>query len=145
MSTRTLPRHDVKISSLAAHGRQRIEWAANQMPVLASIRERFATERPLAGLSVGACLHVTSETANLMSPSRRAAPTFRSAPAIPFRLRTTWPPRSSPSTSWRPSRSKARKTNRITGTFDEILDSRPQVTMDDGCDLVTAFHRDTRI
>src|ERR1700748_2357970 len=50
----------------ADSGRSRIEWADGQMPVLRSIRERFARERPLAGVVVGACLHVTSETANLV-------------------------------------------------------------------------------
>src|SRR6476661_4278538 len=66
MAIRTLPRHDVKDIGLASRGRQRIEWAAAQMPVLALIRERFAAERPLANLKVSGCLHVTTETANLM-------------------------------------------------------------------------------
>ncbi len=57
---------DVKDLSLAEGGRRRIEWAGREMPVLRSIRERFVKERPLAGLRVSACLHVTSETANLM-------------------------------------------------------------------------------
>ena len=52
--------------ALAPAGKRRIEWADRQMPVLTAIRERFAAERPLAGLRVAACLHVTSETANLM-------------------------------------------------------------------------------
>src|SRR5437763_9134697 len=51
---------------VADSGRNRIDWADGQMPVLRSIRERFARERPLEGLVVGACLHVTSETANLV-------------------------------------------------------------------------------
>ncbi|MGH2457413.1 MAG: adenosylhomocysteinase, partial [Chloroflexota bacterium] len=66
MPSKTLPKHDVKDLSLAQRGRLRIEWAATQMPVLRQIRERFAAERPLAGARVGACLHVTTETANLM-------------------------------------------------------------------------------
>src|SRR3982751_5439720 len=57
---------DVRDLALAPEGVRRIEWADRQMPVLALIRERFATERPLDGLRVAACLHVTSETANLM-------------------------------------------------------------------------------
>src|SRR4029078_3424645 len=52
--------------SLAADGVKRIEWAEREMPVLRLIRERFEQEKPLAGLRLGACLHVTSETANLM-------------------------------------------------------------------------------
>src|SRR5207244_13526592 len=57
---------DVSDIGLAGAGARRIEWAAREMPVLASIRERFAKERPLRDLRIGACLHVTAETANLM-------------------------------------------------------------------------------
>src|SRR5512140_1007744 len=59
-------KHDVKDISLAAKGKLRIEWAAREMPVLKSIKERFAKERPRKGLRLSACLHVTTETANLM-------------------------------------------------------------------------------
>ena len=55
--------HDVTDLGLAAEGVRRIEWAEREMPVLRSIRERFARERPLDGMRIGACLHVTSETA----------------------------------------------------------------------------------
>ena len=58
--------YDVKDPSLAAAGRLRVEWAAQEMPVLRQIRARFAQEQPLKGLTIGACLHVTTETANLM-------------------------------------------------------------------------------
>src|SRR5919109_4263656 len=58
--------HDVKNMGLAAEGRLKIEWAEQSMPVLRQIRERFAREQPLRGLRVGACLHVTTETAVLM-------------------------------------------------------------------------------
>ena len=61
----TIP-HDVHDLALAPAGKRRIDWADRQMPVLAAIRERFESEKPLAGLRVSACLHVTSETANLM-------------------------------------------------------------------------------
>src|SRR4028119_1050411 len=57
--------YDVKDLGLAEMGRQRIEWAAQEMPVLKLIRERFEKERPLEGIKLSACLHVTSETANL--------------------------------------------------------------------------------
>src|ERR671939_370414 len=61
----TTKRHDVKDLSLAPEGVRRIEWANRQMPVLAAIRERFEAEQPLAGYRISACLHVTTETANL--------------------------------------------------------------------------------
>ena len=58
--------HDVKSLDLATGGRYRIDWAENEMPVLRAIRERFLREKPLQGIRVSACLHVTTETANLM-------------------------------------------------------------------------------
>src|SRR3954466_14582607 len=62
----TSPSHDVTDLGLAARGTRRIEWAEREMPVLRLIRERFKREQPLAGIRIGACLHVTTETANLM-------------------------------------------------------------------------------
>src|SRR5204863_4714333 len=58
-------KYDIKDLSLAEQGRKRIDWAENEMPVLRLLRERFAKERPLNGLRIAACLHVTAETANL--------------------------------------------------------------------------------
>src|SRR2546426_10844288 len=58
--------HDVKDLSLAAAGKLKIEWAEQSMPVLRQVRERFAKEQPLKGIRLGACLHVTTETAGLM-------------------------------------------------------------------------------
>ncbi len=62
-----MEKFDVKDISLAEGGRRRIEWAEREMPVLRLIRERFAKERPLQGVRISACLHVTTETANLMN------------------------------------------------------------------------------
>jgi adenosylhomocysteinase len=62
--------HDVKDLSLADQGRRRTEWAERSMPVLRQIRARFSKERPLAGRRISACLHVTTETANLMATLR---------------------------------------------------------------------------
>ena len=62
----TTKRYDVKDLALAGEGKRRIEWADRQMPVLAAIRERFEREQPLTGYRIAACLHVTTETANLM-------------------------------------------------------------------------------
>ena len=66
MTPATTPDHDIADPQLAEAGTLRIEWAAREMPVLGQIRERFAAEQPLAGVSIAACLHVTSETANLV-------------------------------------------------------------------------------
>lgn len=64
--TTTIPRHDIANAELAAEGRKRIEWAERNMPVLAQIRDRFAKSQPFAGVRISACMHVTTETANLM-------------------------------------------------------------------------------
>ena len=64
-STSTKPKHEVKDLSLARLGKQRIEWAGREMPVLRQIQERFAQEKPLAGIRLIACCHVTTETAHL--------------------------------------------------------------------------------
>src|SRR5262245_42744888 len=61
-----LPKHDVADLSLAAQGKTRIEWAERSMPVLRQIRERFEKEKPFTGIRLAACMHVTTETANLM-------------------------------------------------------------------------------
>ncbi|MGI9183414.1 MAG: adenosylhomocysteinase, partial [Solirubrobacteraceae bacterium] len=70
MARASVPPHDVADLALAPEGEARIAWAAEQMPVLARIRARFAAERPLAGIRVAACLHVTAETANLLRTLR---------------------------------------------------------------------------
>src|SRR5579884_3187941 len=67
MTTSKSAQGDVREPRLARDGVLRIEWAAREMPVLRLIRERFTRERPLAGVRIGACLHVTAETANLMT------------------------------------------------------------------------------
>ena len=66
MTTATKKRSDIKDPKLAPQGKKRILWADGDMPVLARIRERFAKEKPLAGMRMSACLHVTAETANLV-------------------------------------------------------------------------------
>ena len=66
MSTTTSIKHDIADAALAAEGKKRIEWAERNMPVLAQIRERFEKTKPFAGVRIAACMHVTTETANLM-------------------------------------------------------------------------------
>src|SRR3977135_1143595 len=66
MARASVPPHDVADLALAPDGERRVDWAGGQMPVLAQVRERFAAERPLDGIRVAACLHVTAETANLV-------------------------------------------------------------------------------
>jgi adenosylhomocysteinase len=142
MATQTLPKHDVKDLSLAAHGRQRVEWAANQMPVLSSIRDRFAIERPLAGLKVGACLHVTSETANLMLTLQAGGADISICASNPLSTQDDVAAALVAEYEMRTFAVKGEGNDQYYRHIREVLDSRPEVTMDDGCDLVSALHRD---
>ncbi len=143
MSTRTLPRHDVKDLNLAARGRQKIEWSATQMPVLALIRERFAAERPLRNLRLGGCLHVTSETANLMLTLQAGGAEITLGASN--LLSTQDEVAAALVGEYNVSTFAIKGENNETyyQHIREILASRPQITMDDGCDLVMALHKDT--
>src|SRR2546430_7767848 len=77
-------RYDVKDLALAEEGKRRIEWADRQMPVLTAIRERFEREQPLAGHRTSACLHVTTETANLMRTLQAGGPGVVLFPSNPL-------------------------------------------------------------
>src|SRR6186713_400470 len=80
---------DIADSALAAAGEARIDWADGQMPVLRSIRDRFTRERPLEGIVVGACLHVTSETANLVRTLAAAGADVALCASNPFATQDT--------------------------------------------------------
>ena len=120
--------------------RRRIEWADASMPVLRQIRERFEKEKPLKGVRLSACLHVTSETANLARDAhgRRRRPRAR-APRTRSRPRTTWPRRSWPTTASPSTRSRARTTRPTTTTSGRRSRTGPNMTMDDGADLVSSL------
>ena len=138
----TTKRHDVKDLALAPEGIARIEWADWQMPVLAAIRERFASEQPLAGYRISACLHVTSETANLMRALAAGGADIVLCASNP--LSTQDDVAAALSTEY------GIPTFAITGEdnvtyykhLNQVLDTEPQMTMDDGADLVSALHKD---
>ncbi len=110
------PKHDVTDLELADAGVRRTEWAAREMPVLGQIRTRVAKERPFAGIRIAACLHVTTETANLALALRDAE--LRSLCAHRIRCpRRTMPPQPwSRAKESRCSRVRARTATPITGT-----------------------------
>ncbi|MEO5919104.1 MAG: adenosylhomocysteinase [Candidatus Limnocylindrales bacterium] len=124
----------------AAEGVRRIEWAEREMPVLRLIRERFAVERPLDGLRVGACLHVTSETANLMRTLKAAGAEVTLAASNP--LSTQDDVAAALVTEYGISTYARRGEDRDTyyAHLNAVADIRPQLTMDDGCDLVSLLH-----
>jgi adenosylhomocysteinase len=132
--------HDVTDLGLAAEGVRRIEWAEREMPVLRLIRERFARERPLEGLRVGACLHVTTETANLMRTL--AAGGARVVLAASNPLSTKDDVAAALVAEYAIPTYARRGEDRDTyyRHLNAIADTHPQITMDDGCDLVSLLH-----
>src|SRR5213083_1510940 len=118
--------HDVKDLAQAAAGRLRIEWAEQSMPVLRQVRERFAKEQPLKGIRLGACLHVTTETAVLMLTLKAGGAQVVLCASIPLFAH------------------KGEDNTRYYRHLDAVLATRPQITMDDGADLITQLHRDRR-
>jgi adenosylhomocysteinase len=137
LATAELKKDDVKDIGLADAGKRKIEWAAQQMPVLESIRKRFSKELPLKGLRISACLHVTSETANLMIALRDGG-----ADAV---LCASNPLSTQDEVAASLNRDYNIPTYAIKGEDNETyythlraaLDHKPQMTMDDGADLVT--------
>src|SRR5579859_3317539 len=143
MAIHTLPKYDVRDLNLASRGRQRIEWAAAQMPVLALIRERFTRERPLANLKVGGCLHVTTETANLMLTLKAGGADVSLCASNPLSTQDDVAAALVEEYDLSTFAIKGEGNETYYGHIREILATHPQITMDDGCDLVSALHRDT--
>ena len=138
--TASLPAHDVVDLGLADEGVRRIEWAAREMPVLRLISERFERERPLAGLRIGACLHVTTETANLMRALKAGGAEVTLAASNP--LSTKDDVAAALVAAYGISCYARHGEDRDTyyGHLNKVADTHPQITMDDGCDLVGLLH-----
>jgi adenosylhomocysteinase len=132
---------EVKEPGLATAGRERIEWAAGEMRVLALIRERFEKERPLDGVRIGACLHVTTETANLMEALRAGGADVALCASNP--LSTQDDVAAALTESGIPTQAiKGEDPETYFRHINAVLDHRPHITMDDGCDMVTVLHRE---
>lgn len=131
---------DVKDRSLAEVGRSRIEWAASFMPVLAQIKERFAKERPLEGVRVGACLHVTTETANLMLALQAGGAEIALCASNP--LSTQDDVAASLATLFEIPTYAIKGEDNATyyRHIEAVLATKPTMTMDDGCDLVNTLY-----
>src|SRR3954463_898488 len=139
-TTGPLPAHDVVDLGLATEGVRRIDWAEREMPVLRLIRERFEKERPLEGIRIGACLHVTTETANLMRTLKAGGAQVVLAASNP--LSTKDDVAAALVTEYGIGVFARRGEDRDTyyAHLNSVADTRPQVTMDDGCDLVSLLH-----
>jgi adenosylhomocysteinase len=132
--------YDVADLALADEGRLRIEWADRHMPVLRDIRARFEKEQPLVGLEVAACLHVTTETANLMRTLKAGGASVTLCASNPL---STQDDTAAALVQHHGIDVFARRGVDNAGYYRHLeaaLDTRPNVTMDDGCDLVTLLH-----
>jgi adenosylhomocysteinase len=132
--------YDIKDRGLAAQGVLRIEWADMQMPVLAAIRERFAKEKPLAGMRIGACLHVTSETANLMRTLVAGGADVVLCASNPL---STQDDTAAALVNDYGVRVYAIKGEDEATYYEHIracVEHRPHITMDDGADVVGVLH-----
>ncbi|HEX6852370.1 MAG TPA: adenosylhomocysteinase [Candidatus Polarisedimenticolaceae bacterium] len=136
--------HDVKDLGLAAEGRRRIEWADRSMPVLGSIRERFAREKPLAGQRVAACLHVTTETANLMRTLAAGGAEIYLCASNPLSTQDDVAAALVAEYGISTYAVKGEDNARYYSHIMAAIDAKPTMTMDDGCDLVTMLHTDRK-
>ncbi|HYH87584.1 MAG TPA: adenosylhomocysteinase [Solirubrobacteraceae bacterium] len=123
---------------MASAGLARIEWADAQMPVLRSIRERFASERPLAGVRVAACLHITAETANLVRTLVAGGAEAALAAANPLSTQDDVVAALSDDVDVRGRRGE--DVDAYVANVLALVEARPQVTLDDGADLLTVIH-----
>ena len=132
---------DIKDKSLAERGRVRIEWAGNHMPVLAAIRERFAKERPLDGIAIAACLHVTTETANLILTLQAGGADVSLCASNP--LSTQDETAAALVDYGIPTFAiKGEDNDTYYSHINAVLDRHPAITMDDGADLVSVLHKE---
>jgi len=133
--------YDVTDPALAELGRQRIAWADTHMPVLTSIRERFAKERPLEGITMGACLHITTETANLLRTLKAGGARVVACASNPLSTQDVVAASLALDEGIDTYARKGEDTETYFQHMDSVLDEHPQVTMDDGCDLVSRLHQ----
>ncbi|HSV66106.1 MAG TPA: adenosylhomocysteinase [Mycobacteriales bacterium] len=132
--------YDVSDLTLAEQGITRIEWADRAMPVLRQIRDRFAVQRPLAGTRVAACMHITTETANLMRTLVVGGADVHLCASNPL---STQDDAAAAMVCEYGVHVHARKGVDLTGYYvhiNAVLDSEPEFVLDDGCDLVNTLH-----
>jgi adenosylhomocysteinase len=139
MATRA-ERHDVKDISLAPDGVRRVEWADRQMPVLRAIRERFEREQPLAGYRVSACLHVTSETANLARTLAAGGADVVLCASNPLSTQDDVAAALVAEYGIATFAIRGEDNDTYYGHIDAACDHRPHLTMDDGADVIGVLH-----
>ncbi|HXH83072.1 MAG TPA: adenosylhomocysteinase [Candidatus Tectomicrobia bacterium] len=132
--------HDVKNLGLAPEGRQRIEWAELSMPVLRQVRERFEREQPLKGIRLGACLHVTTETAVLMLTLKAGGAQVALCASNPLSTQDDTAAALVREYEIPVFAQKGEDNATYYRHLEAVLATRPQLTMDDGADLITQLH-----
>jgi adenosylhomocysteinase len=136
--------YDVRDLGMAAKGRDRIEWAGAEMPVLGLIRERFDKERPLEGIRIAACLHVTSETANLMETLAAGGAEVGLCASNPLSTQDDVAAALYEGSGIQTFAIKGEDTDTFFKHINAVLDMRPQITMDDGADVIGVLHSTRR-
>jgi adenosylhomocysteinase len=133
---------DVTDVGLAETGRERIEWAAGEMPVLGQIRDRFEKEKPFQDLRIAACLHVTTETANLMETLVAGGAEVALCASNPLSTQDDVAAALCEQSGVAVFAIKGEDNETYYRHIDAVLDLHPQITMDDGADLVSLLHRE---
>ena len=137
-------KYDCKDLNLADTGKKRIEWAEERMPVLRMIRKRFEEEKPLDGLKIAACLHVTTETANLMQTLKAGGATVALCASNPLSTQDDVVASLVKHDEISVFAIKGEDNERYYSHIHSVLDIKSQVTLDDGADLVSTLHKDRR-
>jgi adenosylhomocysteinase len=140
----TTRRFDVKDVALAPEGLSRIEWADRQMPVLAAIRERFSSEQPLSGYRISACLHVTSETANLMRTLKEGGADVVLCASNPLSTQDDVAAALVEHYDISVFAIKGEDNDTYYQHIEAAVDHKPQLTMDDGADVIGVLHSHRR-
>lgn len=137
-------KHDVKDINLAKKGKLRIEWAAHEMPVLKIITERFRKDKPLKGIRVVACLHVTTETASLMETLKAGGAEIALCASNPLSTQDDVAASLVKNSGISVFAIKGEDTKTYYRHIIDALSVAPQITMDDGADVVSTLHKEGR-
>ena len=139
-----MTQNDVKDLALADRGKLRVEYAAHEMPVLALIRERFEKEKPLKGIRLAACLHVTSETANLAITLKAGGADVYVCASNPLSTQDDSAAHLVVHHDIPVFAIKGEDNDTYYKHINAVLDAKPHITMDDGADVVVLGHRPVR-
>jgi adenosylhomocysteinase len=136
--------HDIRDAHLAEQGKLRIEWAARDMPVLEQIRVRFEKEKPLADVKIGCCLHVTTETANLMIALKAGGAQVALCASNPLSTQDDVAASLVEHEGIPVFAVKGEDNDRYYDHIRSVLAAGPNITMDDGADLVSTIHTERK-